>query len=339
LEPNARRVLQQILRVRRVRTRGPGDRDQALLTSVLVSFPDRVARRRQGDELLLAAGGSALLWGASVARAGDWLVAVDIEERRERGLPLVRLASAIEPGWLLDLFPERVTERTSVEWNRKAERVEASSALVYFGLVLEESRDARPDAEQASALLAEKAAEAGVGRFTDPDEVEEFLARVAFASEHSSAPALDAKDVSAALASLCRGLRSFSELREAAGHAGLLRALTERLPAGAERALREVAPEKIRLSGGRQVRVRYARNQAPWVSSRLQDFFGMRETPRVARGTVPVVVHLLAPNHRPVQTTTDLAGFWERLYPQVRRELSRRYPRHPWPEDPLAGRG
>jgi ATP-dependent helicase HrpB len=115
----------------------------------------------------------------------------------------------------------------------------------------------------------------------------------------------------------------------------LERALLELLPPGGGRLLAEVAPERIRLPGGRQVRVRYARNQTPWVASRLQDFFGMQDTPRVARGTVPVVVHLLAPNQRPVQTTTDLAGFWERLYPQVRRELSRRYPRHAWPERPV----
>jgi ATP-dependent helicase HrpB len=81
--------------------------------------------------------------------------------------------------------------------------------------------------------------------------------------------------------------------------------------------------------------VRYTPGQPPWIASRLQDFFSMKETPRVAAGQVPVVVHLLAPNQRPVQTTTDLAGFWQRLYPQVRRELARRYPRHPWPEDPL----
>ena len=81
-------------------------------------------------------------------------------------------------------------------------------------------------------------------------------------------------------------------------------------------------------------RIEYAENQDPWVASRLQDFFGMRETPRLARGSVPVVVHLLAPNRRPVQMTKDLASFWKTLYPQVRRELSRRYPKHKWPEDP-----
>ena len=104
---------------------------------------------------------------------------------------------------------------------------------------------------------------------------------------------------------------------------------------GTRRLLDEIAPSSIRLPRGRLAPVHYEPNQAPWIASRLQDFFGMRETPTVARGAVPVVVRLLAPNQRPVQMTTDLAGFWQRLYPQVRKELSRRYPRHAWPENPL----
>jgi ATP-dependent helicase HrpB len=95
------------------------------------------------------------------------------------------------------------------------------------------------------------------------------------------------------------------------------------------------APERVPLAGGRQVRVTYDRNHAPWIASRLQDFFGMREGPRVAGGRVPLVLHLLAPSNRPVQVTSDLAGFWERHYPQVRRELGRRYPKHKWPESPV----
>ncbi len=214
-EPNARRIFQQLRRVSRLSSARHGEakvHDEALLLSVLAAFPDRVARRRHGDELLLASGGSALLSAASVVRTDDWLVAVDIEERRERGLPLVRLASAIEPGWLVDLFPERVTERSGVSWNRKAERVEAASALLYAGLVLEENRGAVPDPSQAAELLAEKALEAGMGKFTDPDEIEEFLARVSFASGHAPLPDLCEEDVNAALVFLCRGLRSFSEL-------------------------------------------------------------------------------------------------------------------------------
>jgi ATP-dependent helicase HrpB len=98
--------------------------------------------------------------------------------------------------------------------------------------------------------------------------------------------------------------------------------------------LNTVAPERIRLPGGRQTMVHYDRGKPPWIASRLQDFFGMRETPRVGNGKIPVVVQLLAPSQRPVQTTTDLAGFWERLYPQLQKELGRRYPKHKWPEDP-----
>ncbi len=332
-DQNERRIISQLRRVKRL-SHEPKSGDAALLISVLAAFPDRVARRRQGDELLLAAGGSSLLSKASVVRTGDWLVAVDIEERRERGLPLVRLASAIEPAWLLDLFPQRVTERSAVEWNRQAERVEAASALLFDGLTIEESRGGPVDADLAAGLLAEQALAAGVERFVDRDSLEAFLARVSFASQHSALPELEKADVGAALAILCRGLRSFAELKDAAGRGGLERALLHRLPPNADGLLREVAPEHIRLPGGRQVRVHYERSRPPWVASRLQDFFGMKETPRLARGKVPLVVHLLAPNQRPVQTTTDLSGFWERLYPQVRREISRRYPRHKWPEKP-----
>ena len=92
----------------------------------------------------------------------------------------------------------------------------------------------------------------------------------------------------------------------------------------------ELAPERIRLPGGRQVRVHYEADQPPWIESRLQDFYGMTATPTVGRG-VPVVVRLLGPNHRPVQMTTDLPGFWTRLYPEIRKQLSRRYPKHKWP--------
>ena len=121
---------------------------------------------------------------------------------------------------------------------------------------------------------------------------------------------------------LCEGRTSFAEL-EAADLLGAMR------PAR----INQAAPERIKLPGGREVKVHYEPGKPPWIESRLQDFFGMRESPRI--GGAPVVVHLLAPNHRPVQVTSDLAGFWERLYPQVRKELSRRYPKHKWPEKPV----
>ena len=100
------------------------------------------------------------------------------------------------------------------------------------------------------------------------------------------------------------------------------------------RRLQELAPATLKLAAGRQVKVHYDHGKPPWVESRLQDFFGMKDCPRLGPERVPVVVHLLAPNHRAVQMTSDLAGFWQRLYPTVRKELMRRYPRHSWPETP-----
>ena len=310
-----------------------GRDEDALLLSVLAAFPDRVARRRQGSEVLLAEGGSAQLAPASTVTEAPFLVAVEAEDRRDQKLPLIRMASAIEPDWLLDLFPERVRETSEVIWNRAAGRAESVSALMFGQIAIQESRGAA-SAEESAALLAAKALEAGIERFADPEELEAFLARTAFASKHSAVGEMGTEAVEAALRLLAIGLKSFSELESAARGGGLLRALEGQLSPAERQELETVAPEKLRLPGGRQTRVHYERERPPWIASRLQDFFGMRQSPTVARGAVPVVVHLLAPNQRPVQMTTDLAGFWERLYPQVRRELSRRYPKHRWPEDP-----
>jgi ATP-dependent helicase HrpB len=304
--------------------------EEALLMSVLAAFPDRVARRRQGAELQLAAGGPAQLAPSSTVTAEEFLVAVEAEDRREQKAPLVRIASGIQPAWLLDLFPERVCETVRVEWNRAAERVESISALLFDQIVIEESRGAA-DPEAAAALVAAKAMEVGLARFDDIEAIDAFLARVRFAAQHGPAPIPDPE---AALRTLAIGLKSFAEL-EAVARGAVVRALEQQLPGAARRLLDEIAPERIKLPRGRAVVVHYQPDQPPWIASRLQDFFGMRSTPAVARGAVPVVVRLLAPNQRPVQMTSDLAGFWQRLYPQVRKELSRRYPRHAWPEDPL----
>jgi ATP-dependent helicase HrpB len=205
-----------------------------------------------------------------------------------------------------------------------------------FDRIAIESHRAGPDPEAAHALLMEKAMEAGIARFADPEEIEAFLARVNFASQHAPVPPLGPDGVEHALGSLALGLKSFAELESAARDGGLLSALERQLPPPARRLLDEIAPARIRLARGRLARVHYAAGQPPSIASRLQDFFGMSQTPAVARGAVPLVLLLLAPNQRPVQTTSDLAGFWQRLYPQVRKELARRYPKHAWPENPLA---
>jgi ATP-dependent helicase HrpB len=165
-------------------------------------------------------------------------------------------------------------------------------------------------------MLAQKAMEAGLHKSADLDA---FLARAAFAG-------IDDVPIEPAMRILAAGARSLSGIDPA----GLIRVLEHQLPPADRRRLEDLAPDRIRLPGGRQVRVHYEPDHPPWIASRLQDFHGMTATPTVGRG-VPVVVRLLAPNNRPVQMTTDLPGFWQRLYPQLRKELSRRYPKHKWP--------
>jgi ATP-dependent helicase HrpB len=301
-QPQTQRVYDQLKRQIGGRDRGG---DPELLQSLLAAFPDRVARHRRDGELLLSGGGSAKFPNCR----WEFLIAVDIEERREHGVPLVRLAAPIEPEWLLD----RTSERVRFEWNRQAERVEQVSALMYDQLVIEETRAPAAPCEEAGKLLEQKALETGIGRFVDAEALAQLTSRAALAGITI--------DAEAALRALCANSTSFKEL-EAAN-------LLESLRPGR---LDHAAPSQLKLPGGRQVKVHYEPGKPPWIESRLQDFFGMKETPKI--NGAPIVVHLLAPNQRPVQVTSDLAGFWERLYPQVRKELMRRYPRHKWPEKP-----
>jgi ATP-dependent helicase HrpB len=292
--------------------------------AILLGFPDRVAARR-GDRLLLANGASAKLDRDSTVQS-PFLVAVDIDDRSEQATSLVRVASAIEPDWLLELFPNSIQTREELVWNADSERVEQINSLLYEQLAIDESRTPQVDASAASALLFRKASEAGPKRFSDAEEIDRLLLRASFAAQHGGFQISDDL-LASALRDASAGLASFAELRRA----GLLAAIESKLPM---RQIDEIAPTHLRLPGGRRARIEYHEDRPPSVASRLQDFFGLQDSPTVAREAVRVVIQLLAPNQRPVQVTTDLASFWKNLYPQVRRQLSRRYPKHAWPETP-----
>lgn len=321
-------------------SRTEAQRDEALLIATLAAFCDRVGKRRtpKSADVVLAAGGSAALAPSSVVRDAEYMVIVDASERRggAPGQPsrssgvTAHLASAIEPEWLLELYPERIEERTELTWNPKTERVEGVLTLSYAGLLLDQTPRDQLDAEAAAKLLYETALARGLEHFIDRDALSALRERLVFASsiEPKLTPLPDDAAERALLAA-CEGKRSFSELRAAP----LLDFVYAQLPQGARARIAALTPDHVELPHGRRLEVHYERGKPPWVQSRLQDFFGMKDGPRI--GGKPVVLHLLAPNQRAVQVTSDLSGFWQRHYAEVRRELSRRYPRHSWPDDPL----
>jgi len=318
------------------RSRGPEDPEVALGLSVLAGFPDRVAKRRESKdgrlggsrELLLSTGGHAQLAESSVVRTASFLVALEAMDRN--GLTIVWLASAIEPDWLIDLFPDDVRETVDVTWNAKSERVEAVERMMYERLVLDE-RPAGKSAEPAIAkLLVDRALTAGIDKFVDLGDLRARIEFVRGVAPDAAIPLLDDEGLRAILVEQCEGKRSFDELRSA----GLLDLIRASIGHAALSKLDELAPTHVVLGNGRRAHVEYVPGQTPSISSRLQDFFGSTETPKIARGRVPLILHLLAPNGRDVQVTADLAGFWDKHYPKIRSELMRKYPRHAWPDDP-----
>jgi ATP-dependent helicase HrpB len=333
----AARQLARLLRSDVAAPRTEPLREDALLLSLLAGFPDRVARRRKphAPELLLAMGGQATQDEASAVREPMLLLALDAEVRvGPRGPETrVRVASEVREEWLLELFPERLRDTETLVWNDAQGRVDSLGQLLYGELVLDESRKPATPSPAASLLLAEALRKTGLSALLDDAALDEWRARVsllagAFPETGIALPVADPRQHLAH--ALAEGRTSLSDIDAASVQA----VLEAQLPPKARALLARALPSRVTLPSGRALSVHYSLGAPPYVASRLQDFFGLREGPRICEGRVPLVLHLLAPNQRPVQVTTDLAGFWERHYPALRRELARRYPRHAWPEDP-----
>ncbi len=328
------RVKKQLMRMADTKVpspKGEEAREAAVLRAVLAGYPDRVAKRRRprAPELLLSQGGSATLDPTSVVHDPDLMVTVDAEERR--GGVFVRVASRIEPEWLLETFPDDLGELDALQWSASAQRVERVTRLTFGAVVLEETRQPAPPSDEVTALLAEAAVAAGLETFVEKERLVRWTCRVESLRSgfpEAGFPVPDSAWLAARLKEACVGLRSFNELREA----NLLDLLQSTLTGPQARLLSTEAPDRLTLPGGRGVQVNYEPGKPPWIESRLQDFFGLVKGPSIGRA--PLVLHLLAPNYNAVQVTTDLAGFWDRHYPAVRKELMRQYPRHSWPEDP-----
>lgn len=316
-------------------TDGPAA-DEALLRALLAGFPDRVALRRRprAPEAVMLGQRGVRLAAESSVREAEWFLVLDADAPpgRERAEALVTQASALDPAWL-DPAEERTTDEA--RFDEAAGRVVARRVTRYGDLVVRSVETGDLDPEQAAVALAEAAGRdlaPSLGLPQNP-EAEQWLARarcLAAWRPDLGLPAFDDDWVRGTLPLLCAGRRSLADLRRAP----LVDLWTGLLPHAQASALARLAPERLEVPSGSRIALRYEPGRPPVLAARIQELFGLAETPRVAGGRVPVLLHLLAPNGRPQQVTDDLRSFWNVAYHEVRKELRARYPRHAWPEDP-----
>ncbi len=313
--------------------------DSGVLRALFAAFPDRLARRREpGSPRGVMVGGRGVqLAPSSAVREAELFVCIDVDAGQAE--TLVRQASAVERAWLP---PDKVSTAVEVFFDPSTERVSARRRVRFDDLLLEEAVANLPDDSQTATVLAEAAAthlERVLPPADSPAGQYRTRARCLRAwMPELDLPALDEADLREALTWLCAGRRSFAELR----NANWLLALQGRLTHAQRQAVEREAPERLEVPSGSRIALRYEEGRPPVLAVRIQEVFGLGDTPRLAAGRVPVLLHLLAPNYRPQQVTEDLASFWANTYPQVRKELRARYPKHAWPEDPwtaLAQRG
>ena len=281
--------------------------EAALRRALLAGYPDRVARRRGADRVTLATGHGAVIGRESGVHDADWLVALDVTSGRTSATTqaLVRMASRIEPEWLT---PTRSEVRH--ELDPESGTVRAHEVDWYDAVALREHPIAAQE-EVRTRILATAWLEG------EPDErSRRLLRRLKFAGLE-----LELTPIVEIAASQARRL---SEVTLSEDH----------LAWNIRQTLATLAPERLTVPSGRDMTIEYADDGTVSVAVKLQELFGLAETPRLGASATPITFHLLAPNARPVQTTRDLKSFWERTYPEVRKELRGRYPRHPWPEDP-----
>ncbi|MCB1572416.1 MAG: ATP-dependent helicase HrpB [Xanthomonadales bacterium] len=300
------------------------------------AFPDRVARQDPTNprRYQLANGRGARLLEESSLYGEPWLVVIDL--RYEERDSLILAAAPFDEAALEREFPQRFVARRSVRWNRESRAVEAFEERCFAAIVLER-RSVPARAEDAVPALLTAIRELGLDALPWSETASELRQRVEFL--RAQAPELGLPDFSDAqlLATLERwlapaldGKRRLDALRPEELSSALAAQLDYRL----RHTLDEQAPTTITVPSGLARRVDYPAGAAPVLAVKLQELFGLADTPRVANGRVAVTLHLLSPAGRPIQVTQDLRGFWERTYPEVKKELKGRYPKHPWPEDP-----
>jgi len=302
------------------------------------AYPDRIALRRgdEGRRYLLAGGRGALLADRSSVHDEQLLVA-HVVERGERGDDLIRQASVLAPELFRREFADGIVRQRTISWNDREERV-TSQEEERFGALVLASRPATATAEEVRSALMEGIARGpGLSGLRWSTAARRFRGRVRLMARlfpDEGWPDLSDETLLATLGDWLGphldGVRRLADVAVV----DLLPPLQALLPWNLLRRLDEGAPTHLVVPSGSRIPLDYGDDGTPTLAVKLQEMFGLADTPTVAWGRVPVVVHLLSPAGRPLQVTADLRGFWNGAYQEVKKEMRGRYPRHPWPDDP-----
>ncbi len=330
-------LFEQFLRIAKeegLDTRPNEVKDENLQKCILIGFSDRVARRLDQGTLRceLVHGRRGVLARESKVQQSPLLVVAEIREveGRDREVnTILSLATAIEVEWLEEIFPADIKSDVHVQFDAREKRVLAAELLRFRDLALAAKRIDPPPADAAARLLAE---EIVAGRLLLPNwdhHVEQWLARLDLLCNQCAdlqLPAITDEDKKHIIAELCHGAVSYKDIKEREVKPVVMSWLS---PAQRE-LLDQHAPERVTLPNGRTPKVNYANGKSPFIALRIQELYDVSQTPKIARGRVPVTVHILTPGMKPIQVTQDLANFWREHYPKIKSELARKYPKHFW---------
>jgi ATP-dependent helicase HrpB len=312
---------------------------EAVSRSMLSAFSDQLAIRVSQGTLAckLVANRKGKLDEDSCVKNAPAFVAAEITEVEAREIIThLRRATAVDPAWLAQSFPEDLKTTDGAAWDETRRRVVARKETRFRDLVLEaKESDHGVNLDAAAELLASRVLSGELILKNWDDSVNQWTARLASLGRwmpELDMPGWSDDDRADAIAQICHGAVSYKEIKEA----NVWRVLREWLSTTQRAALDAYCPERVDLPNGQTAKVTYSDGMDPFISVRVSHLFGMWETPTVASGRVPLLVHILTPGQKPWQMTKDLKGFWAAGYAQMKKEVAGRYPRHPWPDDPKA---
>jgi ATP-dependent helicase HrpB len=325
---------EQLMRQLRVRSRSDDTASAGLLLGF--AYPDRIGQRRSGQagRFLLRNGRGAALPGRQAMSESAFIVAAALDDQRPESRIFLAAPLAVED--IVEHFATQIEREEIVEWDAETQAVLARRRERLGAIVLRDAPLREPDPEAVARALVDGLARHGVDALPWTDTARRLQQRLAFLRVHDvSIPEVSDTALSSTmrewLPSRILGMRRLDDLQRL----DLAEVLLAMLTWEQRRALDELAPTHVSVPSGSRLPIDYSDPASPILAVRLQEMFGLEETPRIVRGRVPLTLHLLSPAHRPVQVTKDLAGFWRGSYFDVKKDLRGRYPKHYWPDNPL----